>query len=88
VEYRWEDKSDHDRYICRCEYTGVHEGVRTGVNTNVNPGVNTGVNRNLDSSGQPYPFGHHDRLLTEDDDAAADTYESEADDAAYGGDEL
>jgi len=31
---------------------------------------------------------HHDRLLTEDDDAAADTYDSDADAAAYGGDEL
>ena len=31
--------------------------------------------------------GHHDRLLTEDDDAATDTYDSDADDAANGGDE-
>jgi len=30
----------------------------------------------------------NDRLLTEDDDAAAGTYDSDADDAAYGGDEL
>ena len=44
--------------------------------------------RDLDSFGQPYPFGHHDRLLTEDDAAAADTYDSDADAAAYGGDEL
>ena len=29
-----------------------------------------------DSSGQPCPFGHHDRLLTEDDAATADSYPS------------
>jgi len=35
------------------------------------------------------PCRHDDRLLTEDDDAdAADTYDSDADAAAYGGDEL
>jgi len=27
----------------------------------------------------PYPFDDHDRLLTENDDAAADTYDSDAD---------
>ena len=43
----------------------------------------------LDSTGQPYPLDHHDRLFTEDDDADADTYDdSDADAAAYGGDEL
>jgi len=31
---------------------------------------------------------HHDRLFTEDDGADADTYDSDADAAAYGGDEL
>ena len=37
----------------------------------------------------PDPFDDHDRLLTENDDAAADTYDdSDADAAAYGGDEL
>jgi len=35
------------------------------------------------------PCRHDDRLLTEDDDAdAADTYDSDTDAAAYGGDEL
>jgi len=33
----------------------------------------------LDSTGQPYPLDHHDRLFTEDDDADADTYDSDAD---------
>jgi len=42
----------------------------------------------LDSTGQPYPLGHHDRLFTEKDTADADTYDSDADAAAYGGDEL
>ena len=37
---------------------------------------------------RPALLGHHDRLLTEDDDADADTYDSDADAAAYGGDEL
>jgi len=36
----------------------------------------------------PYPFGDHDLLLTENDDAAADTYDSDVDAAVYGGDEL
>jgi len=44
--------------------------------------------RGSDSSGQPYPIDYHDRQLTEDDDVAADTYDSDADAAAYGGDEL
>jgi len=39
-------------------------------------------------TGQPYPLGHPDRLFTEDDAAAADTYDSDADTAAYGGGEL
>ena len=34
------------------------------------------------------PLDHHDRLFTEDDDADADTYDSDASAAAYGGDEL
>jgi len=35
------------------------------------------------------PCRHDDCLLTEDDDAdAADTYDSDTDAAAYGGDEL
>jgi len=42
----------------------------------------------LDSSGQPYPLDCHDRLFTEDDDADATTYDSDADDAACSGDEL
>jgi len=42
----------------------------------------------LDSTGQPYPLGHHDRLFTKDDDADTDTYDSDADVAAYGGNEL
>jgi len=43
----------------------------------------------LDSSGQPNPLDHHDSLFTENDDADADTYDnSDADPAAYGGDEL
>ena len=45
----------------------------------------------LDSTGQPYPRDHHDCLFTEDNDADtdADTYDdSDADAAAYGGDEL
>ena len=42
----------------------------------------------LDSSGQPYPLDHHDSRFTKDDDADADTYDdSDADPAAYGGDE-
>jgi len=41
-----------------------------------------------DSTGRPYPLDHHDRLFTEDDDADADTYDSDVDAAAYGGDEL
>jgi len=41
------------------------------------------------SQRQPYSRGYYDRLLTEDDDAdAADTYDSDTDAAAYGGDEL
>jgi len=41
----------------------------------------------LNSAGRPRR--HDDRLLTEDDDAdAADTYDSDPDAAAYGGDEL
>jgi len=43
----------------------------------------------LDSTGQPYHLDHHDCLFTEDDDADADTYDdSDANAAAYGGDEL
>jgi len=43
----------------------------------------------LDSTGQPYPFDHHDCLYTEDADADADTYDnSDANAAAYGGDKL
>jgi len=41
----------------------------------------------LNSAGRP--CRHDDRLLTEDDDAdAADTYDSDTDAAAYGGDKL
>jgi len=41
----------------------------------------------LNSAGRP--CRHDDCLLTEDDDAdAADTYDSDTDAAAYGGDEL
>jgi len=39
-------------------------------------------------TGRLYPLGHHDGLLTEDDDAAVDMYDSNADAAAYGCDEL
>jgi len=49
---------------------------------------NTYTCERIYTPGQPYPFGHHDRLLPEDDDAAADTYDSDADATAYGGDEL
>jgi len=43
----------------------------------------------LNLTGRPYSLGHHDRLLTEDDDAdAADTYDRDTYAAAYGGDEL
>ena len=44
---------------------------------------------NSAAAGRGRPRRHDDRLLTEDDDAdAADTYDSDPDAAAYGGDEL
>jgi len=70
---------------------GVDAGVHINVNTHVNTAVHSGVETHV-KTGRPYPLDRRhftDQTLTEENDTTADTYkyDSDADAAAFGGDQ-